>query len=1080
MAKSQASRVFTLIFLAVAALSFSASAYPAFPFQNWNQDDISGYIAEILPAPFDSENIISAECSFTNTSWAACTNVRNGLSEIPGYAEFVRDNWDSNNTYDFYMNITDANHLSGYVNGTIYVNWSPEGFLTASMKIENAPDEYPFTMLNTSKVYAYLEEIVSDDFNANQIIAANCTFNNSLNPSEWAPCSDALTDFDNIPGFSSLPNWTLGNNSYTFYMNLMDDEGEFANITAMIETGFDSADNEPLPTGTVKATIESLYPSTGHQMYLVSADFSVDTKAPTLSSKSNIITNATNESGAVVTFFVPTATDLSGIFEGATCLPASGAVFSNGATNVVCSAQDRFGNTGYSNFTVIVNALPLVGSISPANDTKKLASSVTFSATPSDDESTTLTCALYVNGLLNSTNTSAINNTATLFTASFAAGTYYWNIGCADENGSVILSSNRSLTVDTSADDLAFSSIAGENSAESSITSSLNLITIGSSDFAAISWSSNNSAVIRATDGKVTRPAYGTTAATVNLTAAISRQGFASAQKSFILNVTAETSSATVAVNNTINALNITLIINSNADDQHITGDLNLPTVGVDGTAISWSSDNTAIISSQGTVIRSSTDKQVNLIANATKGNVSQTKNFWMVVLGTADANLLAVESSKSGLTDALVLNGNPTLDFVIGNLEFPTSNSTNGVNISWTTTNAAVINTSGYVTRSATSNTLVNATANLSKGSAYSTKFFQFTVAKIVAPATFENSTVTVANGTKEILLDTSNAENVTKITIGLDVAADQPVAINIASLVSASNVTLAQGGLNLSRQTSSANYSAEIPNNTVITGASNWNGMINLPTVKLLTDISVPSTSTATNTVESVIEVGFTGGQLNFSKAVKLTIPGKTGLKVVYKRNDGTVVYSNECTSAQVSNPDSLADAADCYTNSGSDLVIWTKHFTEFAAYKSTAISSSTNTGSGSSSISAIATTPTPVPAATATPIPAGCRYNNPACSSGYECDINANTCYPEAKPIVQPTAIPTAKPTATAAVATVVPTIRPTAAPTPGAGTGLFVGSLIDKNGNLTLGTVLGIVVALLAAVGFVWHKAGNKYY
>jgi hypothetical protein len=717
---------------------------------------------------------------------------------------------------------------------------------------------------------------------------------------------------------------------------------------------------------------------------------------------------------------------------------------------------------------------PSIGSMSPADGSKQLANSVSFGFAPADALSTSLNCSLYVGGVLKQTNSSALNNTATALVQALATGAYDWSAKCTDAAGNSYQSGNRTLTVDTSADDLSFSSIQSANSAQSSVVFDLNLITVGSSGLSAISWSSNSTAV-RATDGKVTRPAYGSDGAAVNLTATVSRSGFASRSVTFILTVPAEASSPASEVDAAYAALDFDTIKRDNTAYDNITGDLYLPAAGTNGTSISWSTGNAAIVTTTGKVSRTTADRDATLSANITKGSSFRAKEFVLVVRGVTDPDAVSVESSKAALTDALVLNGNPSLGYVIGDLQFPTSNEANGVAIGWSTTGSA-IDSAGAVTRSASTDIAVNATATLTKGGASATRLFQFTVVKLPAPATADNGKVSVSNGTREVLIDSSNAAGITSIVIGSDVAADQPVSVNIANLTAGGSTATLSGDLNLTRDTGTANFTAQIESGTVITGPSDWNGVLNVPTVKASSVVTVPSTSTQTSTVDMVVEVGFTGGQLNFSKAVKLVLPGMAGRSVVYTRDDGSLVYSNACTAGQVADPDTLSAGADCYNDSGSDLVIWTKHFTQFAAYTATAVTATTGTPFYASG-GVMPVTPTPTPEAPAAPVPApaGCAYNNPACAEGYACDAAANRCVL----IPGPTATPAAPAVAPAAPAAAAPSVAPQPAGTaPQPLTGLFTGSLFDSKGNLSASAMAGIIIVLLAAVGFVWLKAEGK--
>ena len=80
-----------------------------------------------------------------------------------------------------------------------------------------------------------------------------------------------------------------------------------------------------------------------------------DTTAPVLTLPSDITTEATDPTGARVTY-TATATDLVDGSVPVTCNPASGSLFAIGLTTVTCSATDAHGNTASETFTVTVIA----------------------------------------------------------------------------------------------------------------------------------------------------------------------------------------------------------------------------------------------------------------------------------------------------------------------------------------------------------------------------------------------------------------------------------------------------------------------------------------------------------------------------------------------------------------------------------------------------------------------------------------------------------------------------------------------------------------------------------------------------
>ena len=80
-----------------------------------------------------------------------------------------------------------------------------------------------------------------------------------------------------------------------------------------------------------------------------------DTTAPAIAFHADVNAIATSASGAVVTYTLPTASDLVDGAVAATCSPVSGSTFAVGTTTVTCSATDSRGNPSTSTFNVIVS-----------------------------------------------------------------------------------------------------------------------------------------------------------------------------------------------------------------------------------------------------------------------------------------------------------------------------------------------------------------------------------------------------------------------------------------------------------------------------------------------------------------------------------------------------------------------------------------------------------------------------------------------------------------------------------------------------------------------------------------------------
>jgi hypothetical protein len=93
---------------------------------------------------------------------------------------------------------------------------------------------------------------------------------------------------------------------------------------------------------------------------------------------------------------------------------------------------------------------PVVSLVSPAPGAYLNSSSITFSFNATDDQSTTLNCSLYINNILNKTNSSVINGSITSFQVTgLTDGSYNWKINCSDQSGNSNVSETRTFIIDT-------------------------------------------------------------------------------------------------------------------------------------------------------------------------------------------------------------------------------------------------------------------------------------------------------------------------------------------------------------------------------------------------------------------------------------------------------------------------------------------------------------------------------------------------------------------------------------------------------------------------------------------------------
>ena len=187
-----------------------------------------------------------------------------------------------------------------------------------------------------------------------------------------------------------------------------------------------------------------------------------------------------------------------------------------------------------------------------------------------------------------------------------------------------------------------------------------------------------------------------------------------------------------------------------------------------------------------------------------------------------------------------------------------------------------------------------------------------------------------------KEVVINNSNNSAAVNISIPSSV---NDAKINVDSLINdnESSVTAVLPQISISAITSIFNNSVtvSIPAETTITAPIGWDGTINTPTVKDNSSVSVPVGSNQTASISSVIEIGYGDVKLVFDKAVKILLPGQVGKYVGYSRGGVFTSIDSVCLEDSQLTGDALPPEGDCKIDSDSDLVIWTKHFTQFVTY-------------------------------------------------------------------------------------------------------------------------------------------------
>jgi hypothetical protein len=160
----------------------------------------------------------------------------------------------------------------------------------------------------------------------------------------------------------------------------------------------------------------------------------------------------------------------------------------------------------------------------------------------------------------------------------------------------------------------------------------------------------------------------------------------------------------------------------------------------------------------------------------------------------------------------------------------------------------------------------------------------------------------------------------------------------LNVDSLTTGNTGTLPE--ITVNATTAGGSYQIAIPASTTVTAGAAWNSVIELPTEKAVNTVTVTPTEGKTTTVSTVISIGSETVSLSFNKGVRLKFTNARNKLVGFYRNSTFAPITTTCTLNSVPTDsqaagDQLAPDGDCKINSGTDLIVWTKHFTDFIIY-------------------------------------------------------------------------------------------------------------------------------------------------
>lgn len=154
----------------------------------------------------------------------------------------------------------------------------------------------------------------------------------------------------------------------------------------------------------------------------------------------------------------------------------------------------------------------------------------------------------------------------------------------------------------------------------------------------------------------------------------------------------------------------------------------------------------------------------------------------------------------------------------------------------------------------------------------------------------------------------------------------------INVSSFVSAGSAVLPAMTIAASN---AYDMVVNIPAGvTVVSADVGWNGVMTAPTS---TTASLPVVEGQTLDLIGAIKIGFVDSKLSFDKAVRFIFPNQAGKRVGYDRADiDFTEITSICSADSQAAGDDLAVDGDCKIDVGSDLVVWTKHFTVFIIFE------------------------------------------------------------------------------------------------------------------------------------------------
>lgn len=242
-------------------------------------------------------------------------------------------------------------------------------------------------------------------------------------------------------------------------------------------------------------------------------------------------------------------------------------------------------------------------------------------------------------------------------------------------------------------------------------------------------------------------------------------------------------------------------------------------------------------------------------------------------------------------------------------------------------TSTVDVLTAGSYSVRYAVSDTAGNTAFEVSR---------TVTVLPIIARSISLTLQTTASTNTNSILIG-SNAPTSSIVSIPVEVSNGQLDLSAVLTGTLTKQATLT-GELAVHASTTIGDVIVGFPAGITVTSQDpSWTGVIQTPQVRSNSSVTVIPDTDKTATVSAVIEIGAEDIPLTFDLPVRIFIRGKADAYVGYVQAGTFGRVRRICTSDTLLSVSAelVGGATDCKMNSGSDLVIWTRHFTKFVTY-------------------------------------------------------------------------------------------------------------------------------------------------